>query len=226
MVEVVYHNTREIINKWPGMIVKGDSVTPEQAAEILIKTDSHFPDFRYAGNDHDFGMMLNEMLGIPTDRSLLDDYSKVYDLAEECGVMRLSYLSNARIYSCWVGGPNGWCDWDGTIFSNNKNIGKWPSVEAVATDWMRLLEAFPYLNLVCQLFDGETCEDDVKPLVAFFVGDGVVRVEDSDEPFGTFSKDFDIMATLFSPGRERGIGHNELKEKIRQVYGYIPRMKE
>jgi hypothetical protein len=223
MVKVVYNNTRAITNKWPGMIVKGDSVTPEQAAEILIKTDTSFPDFKYAGNDQEFASALNEITGIPIDRTIYDDYSKVYALAEKCGVMRLSYLDNQRIYSSWVGGPNGWCDWNGTIFSNNKNIGKWPDVEAVATDWKRVLEAFPYLNLVCQLFDAETCEEHAKPLVEFHVGDGVVRVEDSDEPLDTFSKSWDI-GNLLALGRERGITVNKLKEKIEQVYGYIPQM--
>ena len=39
--------------KWPGMIVEGDPVTPELAAEIIIRTDSQLPDFTYAGNDSD-----------------------------------------------------------------------------------------------------------------------------------------------------------------------------
>jgi hypothetical protein len=223
MVEIVYNNTRVITNKWPGMIVKGEPVSSKQAAEILIKTDSHFPDFSFAGNDREFARSLNEITGVPIKRSGIEGYDKVYALAEKYGVMRLSYLDNSRIYSAWVGGPNGWCDWDGTIFSNNKNIGKWPSVEAVATDWMRILEAFPYLDLKCQLFDGETCEEDAKPLVIFHVLGGLVRVEDSDEPLDSFSESWNI-ANFFAPNRECGITVNELKEKIRQVYGDIPTM--
>jgi len=131
-------------------------------------------------------------------------------------VLDLYYLTNERIMSCWIGGPNGWCDWDGTIGCNNKNIGKWPDVEAVAAEWGLIAEAFPFLNLRCQLFDGETCEEDAKPILLFTVANGRVVVEDSVKPIGSFvESDF---RGFFFKGAERGITIPELKKKIKMVY--------
>lgn len=36
------------------------------------------------------------------------------------------------------------------------------------------LEAFPYLDLRCQLLSGESCEEEAKPVVEFIVKDGTV----------------------------------------------------
>ena len=36
--------------KWPGFVAQGKSVSEEQAAEILIKTDCHMPNFNLKRN--------------------------------------------------------------------------------------------------------------------------------------------------------------------------------
>lgn len=230
MVHIVYNTKREIHNKWPAMIVQGDSVSPEQAAEIIFKTDRHFPNFTYAGNDTDYRDLLHEALGVETKVNEREPsfYTKIDSFTSRCGVLTgIDYLANDQILSAYVGGPHGWCHWDGTIFSNSYNIGKWPCVESVAEEWRHILENFPYLNLQCQLFDGEACEEDIKPIVTIFVGNGVVRVEDADEPIGEVNSDMgDMLANLFSHGRERGLPIHQIKEKLRMVYGTIPQMEK
>lgn len=214
---ITFNNTREITNKWPGMIVQGDNVTEEQAAEILLRTDRFLPNFRYACNDRDFMREVQELFPIveegDDDLSWIEAYNKNREIYR---TISLSYVQNQRIMSAWIGGTNGWCDWDGTIGSANKNIGKWPSVEGVADDWAAIAQAFPFLKLRCQLFNGETCEEDAEPILLFTVSDGKVVVEDSDECLGVFEEaDFSMLLT---PQSERGITIPQLKKKLKMVY--------
>lgn len=219
---ITYNNTRGITTKWPGMIIVGDNVTPEQAAEILLRTDENLPDFQYAGNDKKYAAKVQEIFG-PTPSYEDENYDEVFATRlKKYKKLDLGYLGNSRIISCYVGGPYGWCDWDGTIGSSETNIGKWPSVAEVAEDWGNIAEAFPFLNLRCQLFTGETCEEDAEPNLIFIVKDGNVVVEDSDTPIGTFTHlDFDvILAERWDTfDSEHGITIEELKEKVRMVYG-------
>ena len=222
---ITYKNSRNISNKWPGMIVKGDNVTVEQAAEILLRTDTHLPFFQYAGNDQEFIRELEALFGVVREESTngIHLWDKMDEAYKKYRKLDLYYLQNDRIISCWIGGPKGWCDWDGTIGCRNYNIGKWPTVEAVAEDWNTIAEAFPFLNLQCQLFNGETCEDYSAPILIFKVKDGNVVVGDSDEPIDIFSDAIDPILSspfgLFSYEKERGISIDGLKKKIELVYG-------
>ena len=209
---IEYKNTREITNKWPGMIVQGDNVTKEQAAEILLRTDLMLPNFRYGCNDKEFIAQVQSLFPLVKEGDDGLSWSEAYQ------VIGLGYLWNSRIMSSWVGGPNGWCNWDGTIGSSNKNIGKWPSVQDVAEEWAAIAQAFPFLNLRCQLFSDETCEEEAEPILLFTVSDGKVLVEDSDEELGGF--DEPNYMSMFLGRNERGITIPELKEKIKMVYGW------
>ena len=223
---ITYNNSRGIPNKWPAMIVKGDNVTTEQAAEILMRTDYHLPFFEGTGNDERFGKEIQDLFGV-NSISWTEDYEstceKLAKAREKFRKIELSYLHNDRIISSWIGGPKGWCNWDGTIGSRNYNIGKWPSVEDVAEDWNAIAEAFPFLNLQCQLFDGETCEEHSAPILIFTVKDGNVVVEDSDEPIDILADTMESILSspngFFSCERERGISVEGLRKKIEMVYG-------
>jgi hypothetical protein len=94
-------------------------------------------------------------------------------------MVHTSYVTNNWCASCYVGGPHGWCSPDGTIASWH-NYGKWPSVAEIVADWEMLLKAFPYLDLVCTLHSGETCENEVVPVCSIVVGNGKVEVRQPD----------------------------------------------
>lgn len=213
--------------KWPAMVVQGQKVSREMAADILIRTDSNLPDFTYAGNDRAFRKALNALFGIP-DGVPDDDWKGHWDrldyLKKKTGRIDLSYLSNNRIVSSWVGGPHGWINWDGSIFSNNSNIGKWPSVSEVAADWAVIAATWPELDLVCQLYQEETGHDgDNEPVVEFVVKNAHVLVRAPQE---TLAPPVDTMFTdimgLFSPMRERGIDIPNLRHELKRLYGDIP----
>lgn len=215
-----------ISNKWPAMVVVSQNrVTEQQAAEILMRTDYHFPDFTWAGNDKHHGKRLNRLFGIPEESKTFDAnehrarWNNKEDLKRRLGVLELEYVGNAQIVSAWIGGPHGWCDWDGHIFSNNYNIGKWPEVSTVAQEWGKIAEAFPFLDLRCQLFDDEVGEGGTAR-VEFVVSQGVVVVTTPRWlPVPPIPAPINIGALMGSTSREWGITVEDLRDKLRIVYG-------
>jgi hypothetical protein len=229
--------------KWPALVVRGKSVTPEQAMEILIRTSSP----SYSSNDSEFDRQLNEFLydlkyqgqgyealdtaivsklGIDSSEGTSKHFREIWDyrdkVEEDHGILQLQYLYNSQIVSCWVGGPHGWCNWDGTIFSNNYNIGKWPSVEEVFKEWKIIAKTFPFLDLRCQLMNHEAdCEDMVSipgPVVEFKVKDGKVKMKIPNLPldktkFGTEN----MYEKLLQPFRERGCTVQQFQKAITHV---------
>lgn len=159
--------------KWPALTVGGWSVTKEQAAEIILRTTPQW----MSSNNRPWVATVCRILGVPLDpHGTGPDWREVERFRTAIGAVPLSYLHNQQIMTSYVGGPHGWCHWDGTIATRNYNIGKWPTVEGVEADWLELAKAFPYLDLYCQLWDGETC-NATKPLVQYRVKDGTVKVQ-------------------------------------------------
>jgi len=210
--------------KWPAMVVVGDPVTVEQAEEILIRTDG----LSFCSNAREAQKEFYRILGLETDEwgspyggSTAQDYRNSHDkwqsVASKLRVLNeISYLRNARILSSYIGGPHGWCDWNGSIFSNSYNIGKWPSVEVVRDEWKCIAKAFPYLKLRCQLFSGEQCEEGSEPVVEFRVSKGRVRVM---EPKDCLSIDptlnLDPIKFALPPHiREVGVSFDRFKKVI------------
>lgn len=216
--------------KWPALTVVGKKVTGRQAAEILIRTDDYMPDYTWGGNDRDHAKALNDLFGVSVfaydmpDSDRQKRYDKIRALRQSMGILDLEYLDNSMIVSAWVGGPKGWCDWNGTIFCNYFNVGKWPSVEAVAEDWSKIAEAFPFLDLRSQLYSGETSESDSVPVVEFTVKNGAATVTEPESEIVPvkFLNDMAIINRFTAPFTEHGISIEELREKLELVYGSIP----
>ena len=222
--------------KWPALAVVGKPVTREQAMEILIRTDTLY----FSSNDREFDKELNqtiygikiqesgfesenvaisEFLGI--DENEPNSWKKIWDYKDKCreeaGAIPLSYLNNSRIVSSWIGGPHGWCDWDGNIGSRNYNIGKWPSVEDVYDEWTRIAKAFPFLELTCQLMGHEAGPDDGedKPSIEFKIKAGKVTVKEpkkaiASTSFGTA----DMVERFLNSKAERGCSIEMFKSAL------------
>jgi len=159
--------------KWPGCDVDGISVSLEQAAEILVRTNSPY----FSTNDREFGKQVEKIFytAIPhpdwgrdwwvTDYTVTDNKERIEALNKawerqriyrnEMRVLDLEYLCNHRVCSSYIGGPHGWCNWNGVIYQRNINIGKWPSAIEVFKEWKTIAQAFPYLELTCRLLDHE-----------------------------------------------------------------------
>lgn len=231
--------------KWPAMTVLGDDVTQRQAAEIIIRTDGFIPDFDYASNSRTLNERLSEIFGIPNHRDIhqkpveerfdimVPHWSALDRLRKRLKMLPLHYLHNYQIVSSYIGGPHGWCDWSGRVFTNTYNIGKWPSTEEVANEWSAVAKAFPFLTLDCQLYDKESCEYGRMPVVDFLVKNGRVKVcQASGQSLISQSLIFEspdigkmaaAIATQTTMMRESGIPVHQLQEKVIDVYGRVPK---
>jgi hypothetical protein len=211
------------LTKWPRLLVAGEAVTREQANEILIRTD----DWWLSTNDHAWEVAVYALAadyGRPrqpernAESAACGDFSKALrDWEARLGILNLHYLDNARIASSWIGGPHGWCDWDGRIGCSNYNIGKWPTVEEVTEDWQAMAAAFPYLSLHAQLI---TDEGEGEVAATWAVRDGkAALVEPVERIVDAKPDDVEgmVFGLMFNAGRERGVSLERLREALAQV---------
>jgi hypothetical protein len=215
--------------KWPALLVQGEKVTIEQAKEIIIRTDS----FYFSSNDGAFTAELNNVVyGVRSASvKLIEDLQKTFgldwnqawDYTEEkqsvVGSLELIYLRNNRIVSSWIGGPHGWCDWEGNIQTSNYNIGKWPSIEEIYEEWKIIAHAFPFLKLRSQLMNCETCETDkvdIAPVVEFIVEKGTVIMIEPESQLLEMTE-IDFKGRFLNPLAERGCTLSQFKE----AYEYV-----
>lgn len=226
---------RVSLPKWPALVVVGDDIEPGEAAEVLIRTDMNCPDFEYAGNDKGHRERMAGLFGIEPTRDhhgWTDEHDRIRYYRErhaaidklrgEMGILPLNYLHNHQIISAYIGGPHGWCDWNGRIGCNGYNIGKWPDVEDVAKDLEIITKAFSFLDLRAQLFDDEH-HNVPNPLVHFIAHNGDVTVRESNGVKLDIPDDT-ISLRCFTPGGEIGINLHDFRQKVLQVYGHMPEL--
>lgn len=153
------------LQKWPRLLMAGETVKPEQAMEILIRTNEWFM-LEYHHTVDTVGEYIKKFYikTLPEEHQISSNAFDSQDLTNKLNTLDLAYLSNARIQSSWIGGLKGWMNWDGKLFANNYNIGKWPSTEEVMSDIETIVMAFPYLDFELQLINKEY--DDDSKLVA------------------------------------------------------------
>ncbi len=217
-------------SKWPLLLVVGESVTEEQASEILIRTNHwqslHANDKRWLVQVQqvtaDFGYPVEPEHvhgGDADDRLavLKAQWEAMDDWCVKVGVLELEYLLNDRVMSSWIGGPHGWCDWSGRIGTSNYNIGKWPTTEEVTEEWRSIAEAFPYLTLTAQCIEdegaGRLCGE-------WRVHNGTVRY--IDEPTERIAAQEhlpigQVLRSVLMPGGERGVSLERLRAAFEVV---------
>ena len=208
-----FDSTKVQLPKWPAFIVVGKPVPRQYAQEILIRTDRIY----LSTNDHDFQLAAYRVLGIELDSDtsyLHPNWESVQKVRAELHCIEsLEYLHNERICSSWIGGPHGWLDWSGSVGCNNSNIGKYPSPDGVLAEWQAIAKAFPYLDLTCQLYDKEVCEEGGVPVIEYRVKSGKARALVPKEPIDA-PTDLSIMAALLSPTGERGCTVEQLQDAV------------
>lgn len=228
--------------KWPGCDVDGAPVSVEQAMEILVRTSGAL----FLTNDRDFEKMVSDIYysAIPhsdwplnwwhhlspyiygiqrSDEPLVSAYTYSETYNSKMGLLRLDYLTNHRVCSSYIGGPHGWCDWNGNIFYRGHNIGKWPTATEVLDEWGTIAHAFPFLKLTCRLLCHEAGyhEDNGfdRPTVAvvYEVENGKVfarRPNESDKELASPHTDCESFFDAFQGfniSRERGCTPHQWK---------------
>lgn len=230
------------LTKWPRLLVKGAAVTEEQANEILVRTC--VPSYLDV-NDKVWAAVVRQIMHFrnsspPQELWLKDRYDERVAWCKErwthndartreLGILGLSYLYNSQIASSWIGGAHGWCGWDGRIFCNTYNIGKWPSSKDVTEEWQEVAEAFPYLDLTAQLVTNEGGYEDHPGELAgeWRVKDGTVTyVPDPVEqivPLPTEAEAEEFMQQAvygiahMHSWHERGVESDRLFQAVKQV---------
>lgn len=196
--------------KWPGVFITGKSVTPEQAKEIIFRTDTSVarPSDYMGGNDHAFQKRCATKFGwgpyLAFDKHMFTregeegydirlkqdailethGFDNVWALGDawkaEMGMIDTQYVYNSYLSNAYIGGPCGWMSLNGNIHWEGHNYGKWPSVEDIENDWKALATAFPYIDLVCTLFNEEAMTEGGQPVCSIVVRDGHVTVCEPD----------------------------------------------
>jgi hypothetical protein len=201
--------------KWPAIVVVGEPVAIDEAAEIIVRTDG----FLFSTNDHEFATQLYAAIGVHSDGLSPSDWDAFRAVKEEYRVLPLDYLTTARIASAYIGGPHGWIDWKGNVFTSTTNIGKYPWVLEVLNEWGRIAEAFPFLSLRCQLYNAESGESGGEPVVEFAVEEGRVELRAPQpmqaRPDRTEQELLGGIVGLFTdPYRERGCTIAQFKQAL------------
>lgn len=174
--------------KWPMMYTTGVPVMIHQAEEIIRRTDYSLNEW-FGGNDYFWRKEVQTKLGQPIELSYEEEkemsgalkatiytqkLNEMQVWREKWNSIRTDYVTNSWVSCSYIYGPHGWCHPDGQIGFVD-NIGKWPSVEAVVEDWKVLCDAFPFLDVAVTLYDGEFCEDSIKPVISIVVKNGTVE---------------------------------------------------
>jgi hypothetical protein len=231
--------------KWTGFIVIGNPITKKQAKEVLIRTDHSLPEV--ITNCSEYEKEINNIFNL-TSRNVwrrsgksigviefMDEYKKrVIFLKDKLDIVFLSHMYNSRIASSHIDGPHGWCDWNGNIFTNKYNIGKYPCALNVLMDWATIAKEFPFLQLRCQLLNGEIQDDNVRPIVEYIVHNGTVKVDNPKSNIPIFPPansslkwELPFFKNRFSNSKhmiewEIGISIHDLKETLIELYDEIP----
>lgn len=160
-----------VFPKWAAITLEGKSVTPQQALEIIIRTDDWS---MYYGHDA-WTKSIQQLVGWnfkPNEYC----YDSFMQFKESIGSLGLQYLSTDRIDSSYVEGANGWCDFEGKIYLNSKNIGKYADSAIVYEEFKLIAKEFPFLDFVCQIWSKEYCEEGARPVIEYRVKSGDVEV--------------------------------------------------
>ncbi len=215
--------------KWPRLLVTGEPVTREQANEILVRTAS----WPLWINDKQFMHAVNALageFGMPAEPDwsepgvFIDHTRKMEEWRDSLGILDHQYLHNSRIASAYIGGPHGWCDWDGRIGCAGYEVGKWPSVDELTLEWQEIAAAFPYLKLHAQVLSEKDWEDPSAPVVVLatwaVTGGKAALVEPVEQiaPWKDLTEET-VLGRVLGPGGEHGVTLERLREALEQVAG-------
>lgn len=209
--------TDAYLGKWPRLIVVGPPVTRDQAAEIIVRTDS----WMLSSNDRPWVRQVAEVAGIELDEYHYASWNAIVPFRRSIGALDLEYMGNDRIMSAYIGGPHGWINWNGAIGASDYNLGKWPRGEEVLADVEKIAAAWPFLRFDMQLIADE---GEGAPAINFRVEGGDVEVSKPDGYLASPTEipDGAILSVMFAPEftrRERGCTLDQLRAAVAAARG-------
>jgi hypothetical protein len=152
------------LSKWTGMICIGDKLMPEQALEIIIRTD------RYSFyNDYYRDVQLIDLVKktymrcLSVEDQISDQTLDIEKFNRMFGILPLNYLNNHMLYHST--GLHGWMKKDGTVKTSSYNIGKRPNKKDLIEEVQLIIDAFPFIkNIHFQFLNGEI-DNPIKKVV-------------------------------------------------------------
>ena len=163
---------REVdLPKYPKMSVTGESVSREQAKQMIFALDDFIATLGTGGytNDHEWADWAKKLLRQNRPVLMVNTYMEVLDKTKLTRSILFDYRKAKRVEtthfgvewsaSCFIGGPRGWIDPSGEI-KFEQNIGKYPDVQEVYDDLLILGKKWPNLKLTVSLVI--ELRDDVK----------------------------------------------------------------
>jgi hypothetical protein len=217
--------------KWPQLMIVGDPVSEDQAKDIIFRTETFLtdPSDIAGGNNRGFNASyLRESGMADLKASGQEDWMYKHTVMEyvrgRIGFVNLEYLHNTWASSSYVYGPYGFCSPGGEIFYDH-NIGKYPSVLEVYTDFVRIAQAFPYLKFKASLYSGEHGDEEAQCVVSFVVQSGDVTMTMEDFNLRAYHRPHDIadaVKKMLSGDREQGLPFKWIVEFQRRVKALIP----
>ena len=174
-------------------VLSEQKLEESQAAEIIRRTDQFYCKL-YSGNNHEFNRKLYKLSGIPADYEGIEkehsccdmdirwmkgkDWNEQYETWEKWkkswGCIDLHHLCNNWISSANLYGPCGWMSPDGEV-GGYFSTGRYPSVEEVEEDLMKIAKEFPFLEFTAYMID-EIYDDKVDVDAEWKVSSGKVEL--------------------------------------------------
>ncbi len=168
--------------KWPQLLITGKTVTPDQAFEIMSRTEGFLNSTckHSGGNNRTWNEYYRSLAGIDK----INEKKKSRYAVEEEWKVHSRFVDTEYIYNHWasssfVYGPAGWCGPDGRI-NFRHNVGKWPGMDDIYNDLNKIASAFPFVDMVVTAMSGESCEES-EPVASFHVKEGKVVVIDNND---------------------------------------------
>lgn len=180
------------LGKYPRMLAVGDPLTREQTNEVMMRTNDWSHVFC---NDEEWEVQVASILGWFDRFDELveagecedsyagwcrEKYRVTPEYGERIGSLGLAYVDNTAIMHANVDGPQRWLEWDGTINADWTIGVKYPEIEEITDEWVRVAKAFPFLRMHVQALscgwgaEGAAPADTV--VVEWFIRDGQVHL--------------------------------------------------
>lgn len=209
------------LGKFPRMLAVGEPLTREQTNEVMMRTN----DWYYVScNDEEWEGIVGSILGwfdrfeeLVEAGECADSWTGWWDAKRRIGreygrmigSLNLGYVDNEAIMSHGSLDPgmtNGWLNWDGTIRGDWSLGVKYPEVEEITEEWVRVAQAFPFLRMHVQALscgwgaEGAAPKDTI--VAEWFIRDG--RVHFARLPWQLPRKAYKRPAPLRRPRRRDG----------------------
>lgn len=149
------------------VIIKGSSVTKEQATDIILRTDKCFyGDVSLRQIDSYMEELIPLIELLPFSLENKKEWEKEWGLVNGISIFRNDWVCTTENKG------NGWCSPDGTLFYNQEVSGNVIQIEKELTI---LAAAFPFLELSCIIY--ENCSEIYSFCETIYMENGTIRKE-------------------------------------------------